>query len=185
MRKELLVGLFLLSSVQAGEMYPAADFEPKVIYRAEETTAAHPLYPAANVEPQVVYRDPVLIEQVGPQPVSQPEPGPQTAPPLAQEAPPPKPSAPVADVSPPLSVIGFVALVIALAFFWFGRRERAKSEVRESPSNPGPGAAVISHEAVKTEALREDLEELAAEIEQTIAVTNRQRAGKTRRTRRR
>lgn len=55
---------------QAGsEKYPAADFQPTVIYMDKEVAAAQlenafdPKYPAANFEPQVVYIDEALVEQ--------------------------------------------------------------------------------------------------------------------------
>ncbi len=57
---------------QAGsDKYPAADFQPSVIYmdpevaaaQAQEKNAFDPKYPAANFEPQVVYIDEALAEQ--------------------------------------------------------------------------------------------------------------------------
>lgn len=77
--KSLFTGLLLLSSVAgADQKYPAADFQPSVVYQDDEyiakssqststanktasaavSQAADPKYPAANFQPKVVYNDP-------------------------------------------------------------------------------------------------------------------------------
>jgi len=60
----------LLASAAANDKYPAANFEPTVIYIdkdivAEEPAASEfdPKYPAANFESKVVYIDKDLVEQ--------------------------------------------------------------------------------------------------------------------------
>ena len=59
----------LLASAAADSKYPAANFEPTVIYidkAVVENLAASefdPKYPAANFEPKVVYIDKDLVEQ--------------------------------------------------------------------------------------------------------------------------
>lgn len=193
----LQTGLLALTlgsiQVQADERYPAADFEPKVLYQAQEIVSSQPLaeervgteYPAAHFTPRVVFQDLKLIEQTGP--VVQ-------AAPLAPAAPaqsakpvqnPDNRTGPIADVSPPIGALGIAVAVIALAFFWFARKEKAKAA--EEKSNPVGEEQPIepSQKASETEVLGGDIEELAAEVEQTLATTNRQRAGKTKRTRRR
>ncbi|MDO9105510.1 MAG: hypothetical protein Q7U57_11165 [Methylovulum sp.] len=78
MKKTLLSGFVatvfalnpLLASAAANDKYPAANFEPSVIYIdkdavAEEPAAVEfdPKYPAANFESKVVYIDQDLVEQ--------------------------------------------------------------------------------------------------------------------------
>lgn len=73
----LFAGLLLASPIVGAEQYPAADFQPKVIYQdedyqhgksatadttseqseSESATQADPQYPAANFQPKVVYKD--------------------------------------------------------------------------------------------------------------------------------
>lgn len=60
----------LLASAAANDKYPAANFEPTVIYIdkdvvTEEPAASEfdPKYPAANFESKVVYIDKDLVEQ--------------------------------------------------------------------------------------------------------------------------
>jgi hypothetical protein len=83
MKNNTLLGLALtvialnpaLSSAATDDKYPAANFEPSVIYldknavqtaAADTSTAAEPefdaKYPAANFQPKVVYADKDLIE---------------------------------------------------------------------------------------------------------------------------
>jgi len=76
MNKTIILGLaiaafFPLTSVAASsEKYPAADFQPSVIYidkdlagEVEEATKPDPKYPAASFQPKVVYIDQDLAEQ--------------------------------------------------------------------------------------------------------------------------
>ncbi len=80
MIKSLVMGLLVLTSVaEADEKYPAADFQPSVVYQDSDyiaksgqsssstskssssstaSKAVDPKYPAANFEPKVVYNDP-------------------------------------------------------------------------------------------------------------------------------
>lgn len=60
----------ILASAATDDKYPAANFEPTVIYvdkDAVQTASASPAefdakYPAANYQPQVIYADKELIE---------------------------------------------------------------------------------------------------------------------------
>jgi hypothetical protein len=75
----LFAGLLLASPIVGAEQYPAADFQPKVIYQdetyqhsksaaadttsepseseSESATQVDPQYPAANFQPKVLYKD--------------------------------------------------------------------------------------------------------------------------------
>lgn len=69
----ILVALILVSSAAVAENYPAANFQPKVIYSSEEVVKAQPStpcppntqqaevdskYPAASFQPKVIYSNP-------------------------------------------------------------------------------------------------------------------------------
>jgi len=183
-------------SQAAEEAYPAANFEPEVIYQAPEavSSAESPAltteadYPAAHFEPKVIYQDPELIESVRAQPV-QPPPAAESERPRAAA---PKTNAaggPVSDVSPPYGMLIFALGIIGLAFWWSGRAKTPKAE--ESAEGGDAGAATDTAEAEAAadddaeDAADEELEELAEEVVASLAHTNRQRANKTRRTRRR
>ncbi len=182
----LCAGLIVLGlgslKVRAGEeRYPAANFEPKVLYQAKLQASATEAadYPAANVTPQVVFQDPELIEATGP---LTPD-----APPAAQIAAQPITSTKesrveesISDVDPPYSALGLAAVVIGLAFWGFRRRP----PIILGLTDPNPAAPAPSESEPQAFTVREDLEELAEEVEQTT-ITNRQRANKTKRTRRR
>ena len=91
MKKTLVLGLatavtaITSFAALADSQYPAADFEPKVIYTAPQATAPAPAavahevdakYPAANFQPTVIYSAdsatvakapaPVVVEEVDP-----------------------------------------------------------------------------------------------------------------------
>ncbi|MDT8406614.1 MAG: hypothetical protein RQ715_05135 [Methylococcales bacterium] len=62
----LILGLLAISGSLHAENYPAANFEPKVVYQDQslitqaETAsnkAADPRYPATNFQPKVLFRD--------------------------------------------------------------------------------------------------------------------------------
>ncbi|MDD5578401.1 MAG: hypothetical protein PHY16_03850 [Methylobacter sp.] len=74
----LFAGLLLASPIAGAEQYPAADFQPKIIYQdesykhsksataadttseqseSESATQADPQYPAAHFQPKVLYKD--------------------------------------------------------------------------------------------------------------------------------
>lgn len=78
MKKALILGLAIAgfalhpmaSSAAVDDKYPAANFEPSVIYIDKDAAAADEpqneydaKYPAANFEPKVVYADKDLTEQ--------------------------------------------------------------------------------------------------------------------------
>ncbi len=195
-----LIALTLGSiQAQADERYPAASFEPKVIYQAQEgildssrpaaDTKAAALdadYPAAHFTPQVVFQDPELIDAVGPLP--QPAARSAQAPAQPVVATPAKKSrigqtGSISDSAPPYGAVGLAVAVIALAFWWSFRQEKLKEKTPEAPEPDQAPLTEASGEASKE--VEEALEELAAEVEETLATTNRQRANKTKRTRRR
>lgn len=202
-----LIALTLGSiQVQADERYPAADFEPKVLYRAQEevssdigATGLGAEYPAAHFTPQVVFQDPELIETVGPltqaAPPAQAQAQPVAAAPAKQSRPvaaalEKKPrlgqTGPISDATPPYGALGLAVVVIALSFWWSARQAKLKAELPEAPRpQHAPATEAISQGLEASEGGEEALEELAAEVEQTLATTNRQRANKTKRTRRR
>lgn len=183
-----LMALILGSiQAQADERYPAADFQPKVLYQAQaEASGAGAValdaeYPAASFTPQVVFQDPELIETTGPltQAAEPSQAAPRSEASPAKEA---RPSltGPISDVTPPYGALGLVVAVVALAFWW---SSRPKKPAVAAGSNPTAQETGDSGQADLEAA--EDFEELAAEVEETLATTNRQRAGKTKRTRRR
>ncbi len=194
-----ILGLTLgwAQSQAAEEAYPAANFEPEVIYQAPEavSSAESPAptteadYPAAHFEPKVIYQDPELIESVRAQPVPPPAAVPDE--PERPRAAAPKTNAsggPVSDVSPPYGMLVFALGVIGLAFWWSGRARSPKAE--ESAEGGDAGAATGTAEAEASPdddagEAEEELEELAEAAVASLAHTNRQRANKTRRTRRR
>lgn len=77
MKKTILLGLAiagfalnpLMTQAAANDKYPAADFEPSVIYIDKDAVAEQsqdavdPKYPAANFQPKVVFIDEGLAEQ--------------------------------------------------------------------------------------------------------------------------
>ncbi|MDP2903593.1 MAG: hypothetical protein Q8N96_10875 [Methylovulum sp.] len=78
MKKTMLSGFIvavialnpLLASAAANDKYPAANFEPTVIYIDKDVVVENsaisefdPKYPAANFEPKVVYIDKDLVGQ--------------------------------------------------------------------------------------------------------------------------
>jgi hypothetical protein len=168
---------------KAEERYPAASFEPKVIYRAESAPTQAVEYPAAGFTPQVIFRDPNLIEATGPleSPTAAAS-GQLLDPPAAKDPQTPPRLAAISDVTPPYAALGLAVAAIALAF-WQSRRQRLK--VLE-PFDPAPAQGEGgSGQEVQGAEEEQDLEALALEVERTLATTNRQRAGKTKRTRRR
>ncbi|MFN3918875.1 MAG: hypothetical protein ACK4JF_01125 [Methylohalobius sp.] len=188
-----LLALILGSiQAQADERYPAADFQPKVIYQAQTealgagTATPDAKYPAASFTPQVVFQDPELIKTTGP--LTQAAELAQAAPtrsavaiPAKEARPSPKSTGAISDVTPPYGALGLAVAVVALAFWWSIRREKPVNVVAAG-SNPTEETGDSEQQGLEAE---EDLEELAVEIEETLATTNRQRAGKTKRTRRR
>ncbi|BCX88223.1 hypothetical protein MIN45_P0591 [Methylomarinovum tepidoasis] len=207
MRHEILCLAALLvagsPSMAAEGEYPAAHFEPEVIYQAETAAAgpvapateADPDYPAATFTPQVIYQDPELIEKVGPQMVQETPAAPVTpaAPKasgerVAQRT--PRPQGTPGDVSPPYTALLIALGAIALAFWW-SRREEAQAgeapvEAEEAlEEGETEAAADPEAEAAAAEAEEEVIEELAEEAEAQLSHLNRQRANKTKRTRRR
>ncbi|GAB6068560.1 hypothetical protein JCM13664_18800 [Methylothermus subterraneus] len=171
-----LLALILASfKAQAEVEYPAADFQPQVIYSAPTEEGK---YPAASFTPQVVFQDPELIEKLAAPPKA---PAPQAAAPKE----PSRPRSSVAfDAAPPYGAAGLALAAIALTFFW-ARRSKAPALYAGAESNPAAATKAGEASQESVEAVREDLEELAVEVEQTLATTNRQRAGKSKRTRRR
>lgn len=195
-----LIALTLGSiQAQADERYPAADFKPKLLYQAQAADSSQPAadlkaaaldaeYPAAHFTPQVVFQDPELIDAVGPLT--------QAAAPSAQAPAQPVVAAPTkesrigqagsnSDVSPPYGILWLAVAAIALAFWWSSRQEKLKEKM---PQAPGPHQAPLTEaigQGLEASEAEEALEELAAEVEETLATTNRQRANKTKRTRRR
>ncbi len=188
------------SQAAEGE-YPAAHFEPEVIYQAPEavssvespapTTDAD--YPAAHFEPKVIYQDPTLIESVRAQPV----PPPAAAPAETERSPAAAPKAnapggPVSDVSPPYGVLAFALGIIGLAFWWSTRARTPEiGESAEGGDTEAVTETAVDDDAGEAadddagEAEDEELEELAEAAVASLAHTNRQRANKTRRVRRR
>ncbi len=151
--------------------------------RAEEN------YPAANFEPEVIFQDSELIESVGPLPVESPKAA-QAAvkqTPVTREltghA---KPSGTVTDSSPPYGMLLLALIIIGLPFLLSMREEKSKP-VEEAAPEPAdePEAASESSESGASEEAEEALEALAEEVEETMATSNRQRANKTKRARRR
>ena len=75
MKKMIILGLAIAAlnslnvSAATESKYPAADFEPSVIYRAKEVVSdptqneVDPKYPAANFTPIVVFVDATLADQ--------------------------------------------------------------------------------------------------------------------------
>lgn len=186
----------ILGSIQAraDERYPAADFQPEVIYQAQveaSGTGAAALdakYPAASFTPKVVFQDPELIETTGPltqavdlsvqaAPIQ-----PEVAIPAKEARPSPKSTGPISDVTPPYGALGLAVAVVALAFWWSTRREKPAGVVAAGSNPTMPETGDSGQESLEAE---EHLEKLAEEVEETLATTNRQRAGKTKRTRRR
>jgi len=183
------------SQAAEGE-YPAAHFEPEVIYRAADATpqaeapaASDADYPAAHFEPKVIYQDPALIETVQAQPVQTP-----AALPAASERPraaAPKAKAsggPVSDVSPPYGMLIFALGIIGLAFWWSGRAKTPEAGASAEGGDAGAATETAEAEAAPDDdagEAEEELEELAEAAVASLAHTNRQRANKTRRTRRR
>lgn len=202
MRHEILCLAALLvagaPSMAAEGEYPAAHFEPEVIYQAETAAAtavsaateADPDYPAATFTPQVIYQDPELIEKVGPQVVQETPAAPAvSAAPKASRKPAvqrtPRPQGTPGDVSPPYTALLIALGVIALAFWW-SRREEAPVEAEEAPEESDTEAVTDPEaEAAAAETEEEMIEELAEEAESQLSHQNRQRANKTKRTRRR
>ncbi|BCX80934.1 hypothetical protein MIT9_P0512 [Methylomarinovum caldicuralii] len=206
MRHEILCLAALLvagsPSMAAEGEYPAANFEPEVIYQAETATspaepvtATDPDYPAAAFTPQVIYQDPELIEKVGPQAVPETPAAPAVSAPPKDSGNPavqraPRPQGTPGDVSPPYTALLIALGVIALAFWW-SRREAAPAgeaavEVEEAPeAGDTEAAADPEAEAAAAEAEEEVIEELAEDAEAQLRHQNRQRANKTKRTRRR
>jgi hypothetical protein len=76
MRKKIILGLAVAISVlssfnasaAADDKYPAANFEPSVIYMDKDVVAQAPKddkYPAANFEPKVIYINSDAGDQTG------------------------------------------------------------------------------------------------------------------------
>ena len=193
-----ILGLTLgwVQSQAAEEAYPAANFEPEVIYQATEAapsaespaSATDADYPAAHFEPKVIYQDPALIESVRAQPVQLP---PAAVPAETERSPAtaPKTTAaggPVSDVTPPYGMLIFALGIIGLAFWWSSRAKAP--ETREGADEGDAGAATDTAATADDDAedaADEELEELAEAAVANLAHTNRQRANKTRRSRRR
>ncbi len=182
----LLAGLtaLILGSIQAqaDERYPAASFEPKVIYRAESAPVQAVEYPAASFTPEVIFQDPNLIQTTGPalESLSASVPSQLRDAPAAKKAQTSRLGA-VSDVTPPYTALGLAVAAIALAFWQASRRYGPKVLELDSALAQGGGVGQGAQEGEEGQ----DLEALALEVEQTLATTNRQRAGKTKRTRRR
>ncbi len=182
-----LIALTLGSiQAQADERYPAASFEPKVLYQAQEGILDTE-YPAAHFTPQVVFQDPELIEAVGPLP--QPAALSALAPAQAVVAVPAKETrigqtGSISDSAPPYGALGLAVAVIALAFWWSARQEKFKPKTQAPEPDQAP-VAEASGPDLETFEVEEAMEALAAEVEETLATTNRQRANKTKRSRRR
>ncbi len=184
------------SQSQAAEgKYPAAHFEPEVIYQAAETTpAATPAggsaYPAAYFQPEVVYQDQDLIKAVGPQPAQTPVTARTREPGQAQVSSSRKtaPAGAVSDVAPPYGMLAFALGIVGLAFWWSSRDQASTAKEGDSQGGdePEPEAAIAEPDAANDDTGEEDeLEVLAEAAEANLAHTNRQRANKTRRVRRR
>lgn len=82
MRKKIILGLAVAisalssfnASAAADDKYPAANFEPSVIYIDKDVATQTPKddkYPAANFEPKVIYSDSSASEQSSAESVEQ------------------------------------------------------------------------------------------------------------------
>ncbi len=193
------------AQLQAGERFPAANFEPQVIYQDTETapssnhsesaadTASDRRFPAANFTPRVIFQDLEQIKSTGPLAVNA---APSERPNIASTGSSKnlsghvKPSGAISDSSPPYGLLMLALGLIGLAFWWSFREEKH--------GNPeGSQVATAGKATVETET-EEDIEDpqehpeeddhlhqLAEEVETTMATSNRQRANKTKRARRR
>ncbi len=145
-------------------------------------------YPAANFEPRVIFQDAELIQSVGPLPIESPgvvkEAATQTlGKDLSGHT---KPAGAVTDSSPPYGMLLLALIVIGLPF-WLSIKEQKSKPAEEAPAET-PDVESTSGDSPEDEASEEseeDLETLAEEVEETMATSNRQRANKTKRARRR
>jgi hypothetical protein len=152
----LLAGLLLASPIAgAEEKYPAADFQPEVIYQDAEYIGkqqAQPVakpesaapstdskYPAANFQPEVLYQDAEQIEKLGRPAASPTKPAPPAA--ISRPAPGREPSLATSSGTETQKESGggllenyWVGLVVlAVAGFAIYSR-RSKPEVGEAPT---------------------------------------------------
>ncbi|WP_022947205.1 hypothetical protein [Methylohalobius crimeensis] len=208
----LQIGLIFLAmvSIQAraanDPRYPASDFEPEVVYQdegmvavaasdnpmiADEAPASDPDYPAAYFHPEVVFQDPDLIETTGPSTAamlqSTSERSEKMTPTRVSRA--AESTGTISDATPPYGVMGVAIAVIGVAFWWSSRQKKNLGIAPEAEIKATSEAAAMEAELEEateaSEEAEEALDELAAEAEETLATSNRQRAHKTKRSRRR
>ncbi|XSG85233.1 MAG: hypothetical protein ACPW60_00565 [Methylohalobius sp. ZOD2] len=194
--------------------YPASDFDPEVVYQdqdmvtvaasgnpmvGDDATASDPDYPAAYFHPEVVFQDPALIETTGPFELPE-SPAAETAAKVTSEQPETaaeparvsraeRTTGTISDATPPYGVMGVAIAVIGVAFWWSSRQKKNLGLAPEAEIKATSEAAAMEAELEEateaSEEAEEALEELAAEAEETLATSNRQRAHKTKRSRRR
>lgn len=206
----LMAALVLGSApLQAGEKYPAADFEPQVIYQSSESSApagnaAVPVettpndsrYPAASFTPRVLFQDPGLIESTGPLVANEyAGSGPAQAAATGGRditAAHVRPSGTISDSSPPYGLLVFALGLFGLVFWLSTRKEDAADPQDAEPVSLARDTAQ-SPSAIESSSTGggeddeddDDLHALAEEVEATMASSNRQRANKSKRVRRR
>ncbi len=147
-------------------------------------------YPAADFEPQVIYQDSELIESVGPL-LNQTTTSSEAATTyqtrggdLSGHV---KPAGSVTDSTPPYGML-LLALVIIGLPFWLSMREEKEGPQKDSDSESAEADEAVSEgaeDSQEPEEGEEALEVLAEEVEATMASSNRQRANKSKRARRR
>ncbi len=170
------VAVIFQGPVQAENEYPAAYFEPYIIYQAPEVagnasaesesspSGAAPAeapsepqevnpYPAAYFEPVIVYQDKDLIAAQAKQQAAKPEPAPAGKPEASSET---RNPAPAEAASPPVSEkggfpIGVLLLIAALAggLYWmiYRKQDGAPAETSIEAAVAGTDAAPASDDS--------------------------------------
>jgi len=203
---QAVMAILLLGSapLQAEEKYPAAAFEPQVIYQSSESgapagNAAVPVetspndsrYPAASFTPQVLFQDPELIESTGPLVANESagsEPA-QAATTGGRDitAAHVRPSGTISDSSPPYGILVLALGLFGLVFWLSTRKEDEATPQDAEPVSLAKDTAESpsASESSSVGGGDDDLHALAEEVEATMASSNRQRANKSKRVRRR
>jgi hypothetical protein len=148
----LFAGLLLASPIAGAEQYPAADFQPKIIYQdedakhsksatadttseqsgseSESATQADPQYPAANFQPKVLYKDSDYIPSQSLTETALPAGKASTE---ASQTPTEKVASSLIEFWPGLVILALAGLV------YFNKQSKAKEvESKPSVSSSGP-----------------------------------------------